>query len=130
MTAGYKNLFTITGPGSPSILVNVFVAIEQHVEWIRDCLAHLASKNLSAIEALPSAEKPWGEEVQNVANRTLLAKANSWYVGANIEGKPKVFLPYAGGMANTPRFASELLPKVIVVFGSPRRRCLRQRNRS
>ncbi|TQF27669.1 cyclohexanone monooxygenase [Bradyrhizobium sp. UNPF46] len=99
MTSGFKNLFMITGPGSPSILVNVFVAIEQHVEWITQCLTHMRQENKSVIDAEETAERHWREEVDAIANRTLLAKANSWYVGANIEGKPRVFLPYAGGMA-------------------------------
>ncbi|WP_454624674.1 flavin-containing monooxygenase [Bradyrhizobium cenepequi] len=98
MTAGFKNLFMITGPGSPSILVNVFVAIEQHVEWITQCLMHMLKQKKSVIDVEEAAERAWREEVDAVANRTLLAKANSWYVGANIEGKPRVFLPYAGGM--------------------------------
>jgi cation diffusion facilitator CzcD-associated flavoprotein CzcO len=97
--AGFPNLFTITGPGSPSVLCNMPVAIEQHVDWITECIAHMRANGLERIEARPDAVDKWVAEVNNVANKTLLPLAkHSWYLGANIPGKPRVFMPYAGGM--------------------------------
>jgi cation diffusion facilitator CzcD-associated flavoprotein CzcO len=97
--AGFPNLFTITGPGSPSVLCNMPVAIEQHADWITDCIEHMRSNGLERIEARSEAVEKWVGEVNEVANRTLLPIAkHSWYLGANIPGKPRVFMPYAGGM--------------------------------
>ena len=97
---GFPNLFTITGPGSPSVLCNMPVAIEQHVEWITDCVAHLRAQGLSTIEADPGAAETWSAHVNDAANATLLPMAgHSWYLGANVPGKPRMFMPYAGGMA-------------------------------
>jgi cation diffusion facilitator CzcD-associated flavoprotein CzcO len=97
--AGFPNLFTITGPGSPSVLCNMPVAIEQHAEWIANCIAHLRANNLETIEAKPEAVENWVREVNELAHKTLLPMAkHSWYLGANIPGKPRVFMPYAGGM--------------------------------
>jgi len=98
MTAGFPNLFTITGPGSPSVLSNMIVSIEQHVDWISDCLAHLRSPAVACIEADSQAEDNWVAHVNEVAYTTLYPQANSWYMGANIEGKPRVFMPYIGGV--------------------------------
>jgi cation diffusion facilitator CzcD-associated flavoprotein CzcO len=98
MTAGFPNLFLITGPGSPSVLSNMMVSIEQHVDWIADCLAYLRSRRLGCIEATPEAEDSWVAHVNEVADSTLYPLANSWYVGANIPGKPRVFMPYIGGV--------------------------------
>ena len=98
--AGFPNLFTITGPGSPSVLCNMPVAIEQHVDWITDCIAHMRQRGLDRIEAKAEAADKWVEQVNEVANGTLLMQAaSSWYLGANVPGKPRVFMPYAGGMA-------------------------------
>jgi cyclohexanone monooxygenase len=97
---GFPNLFTITGPGSPSVLVNVIIAVEQHSDWIMDCIDYMRSKGLSTIEAEPEAEDRWVEHVNEKADETLYPMANSWYVGANIPGKPRVFMPYVGGFAN------------------------------
>ena len=98
--AGFPNLFTITGPGSPSVLCNMPVAIEQHVEWITDCIAHMRANRLDRIEARPEAMDSWVDQVNAAANATLLPLAkHSWYLGANVPGKPRVFMPYAGGMA-------------------------------
>ncbi len=98
--AGFPNLFTITGPGSPSVLCNMPVPIEQHVEWITDCIGHLRSQGLATIEAREDAMDRWVGEVNAAANATLLPQAaHSWYLGANVPGKPRVFMPYAGGMA-------------------------------
>jgi cation diffusion facilitator CzcD-associated flavoprotein CzcO len=95
--AGFPNLFTITGPGSPSVLCNMPVAIEQHADC--NCIDHMRSKGLERIEARPEAVEEWVAEVNEMASRTLLPMAtHSWYLGANIPGKPRVFMPYAGGM--------------------------------
>jgi len=97
--AGFPNLFTITGPGSPSVLCNMPVAIEQHADWITNCIRHLREQGLERIEARLDAVDKWVEEVNQVASKTLLPMAkHSWYLGANIPGKPRVFMPYAGGM--------------------------------
>jgi cyclohexanone monooxygenase len=96
--AGFPNLFTITGPGSPSVLSNMIVSIEQHVDWIADCLAHLRTHALGAIEATVEAQDAWGAHVNEVGNATLYPLANSWYMGANIPGKPRIFMPYVGGV--------------------------------
>ena len=98
--AGFPNLFTVTGPGSPSVLVNMPVAIEQHVEWITACIAHLRARGLARIEPTPAAVDGWVAHANEAANATLLPKVkHSWYLGANVPGKPRVFMPYAGGMA-------------------------------
>ena len=97
---GYPNMFTVTGPGSPSVLANMPVAIEQHTQWIADCIAHLRDVGASRIEADAEAAAEWMAHVNEAAHETLLPKANhSWYLGANVPGKPRVFMPYAGGMA-------------------------------
>ena len=97
--AGFPNLFTITGPGSPSVLCNMPVAIEQHADWITDCIGHMRAHGLEKIEARPEAVDRWVAEVNEAAGKTVLPMAtHSWYPGANIPGKPRVFMPYAGGM--------------------------------
>jgi cyclohexanone monooxygenase len=98
MVAGFPNLFTITGPGSPSVLSNMPPTIEHHVDWIARALADLEAKRRSTIEATPDAEEAWVAHVNEVAAMTLFPKANSWYMGANVPGKPRVFLPYLGGV--------------------------------
>ena len=96
---GFPNLFTITGPGSPSVLTNMPVAIEQHVDWITQCLADMQNEGFEKIEATEAATVKWLERVSVAANKTLLPLAkHSWYLGANIPGKPQLFMPYAGGM--------------------------------
>ena len=94
MTSGFPNLFIITGAGSPSVLVNMIVGIEHHVEWICDCLGYLRKQGLNSIEATAAAEDRWVDHVNAAANRTLMPMANSWFLGANIPGKPRVFMPY------------------------------------
>jgi cyclohexanone monooxygenase len=96
--AGFPNLFAITGPGSPSVLSNMIVSIEQHVDWIADCLAHLLARGLATVEATAAAETAWMAHVGEVGQATLYPAANSWYMGANIPGKPRVFMPYVGGV--------------------------------
>jgi cation diffusion facilitator CzcD-associated flavoprotein CzcO len=110
--AGFPNLFTITGPGSPSVLCNMPVPIEQHVEWIADCIAHMRERGLKRIEATAEAADTWVEHVNEAASATLLPLANSsWYLGANVPGKPRVFMPYAGGMARYRRICDEVATK-------------------
>jgi cation diffusion facilitator CzcD-associated flavoprotein CzcO len=94
--AGFPNLFTITGPQSPSVLSNMPVSIEQHVEWIADCIDNLRKAGKTVIEATPEAQDRWVAHVNEVVGMTLMVRANSWYMGANIPGKPRVFLPYLG----------------------------------
>ena len=98
MTAGFPNLFMVTGPGSPSVLSNVIVSIEQHVEWISDCIQHLTANSCAQIEATQAAENNWVAHVNQLASATLFLNANSWYLGANVPGKPRVFMPYVGGV--------------------------------
>ena len=98
MVAGFPNLFTVTGPGSPSVLSNMIVSIEQHVDWITACLQHLYQAGLAVIEPDGAAQDAWVEHVNEVAHRTLYPHANSWYMGANVPGKPRVFMPYIGGV--------------------------------
>lgn len=97
--AGFPNLFMTTGPGSPSVLTNMPVAIEQHVEWIADCIAHMRNNGIRTIEPSDEAVRSWGAHVEECARATLLYDAkHSWYFGSNVEGKPQVFMPYAGGL--------------------------------
>ncbi|HVY15194.1 MAG TPA: NAD(P)/FAD-dependent oxidoreductase [Rhodopila sp.] len=98
MTAGFPNLFMVTGPGSPSVLSNMMVSIEQHVDWIADCLAALGQRQARCIEPTQAAEDDWVAHVNEVAYTTLYPQAASWYMGANIPGKPRVFMPYIGGV--------------------------------
>ncbi len=94
--AGFPNLFTITGPQSPSVLTNMPVAIEQHVEWVSECIEAMRQSGKSVIEAMPEAQEKWVAHVNEVVNMTLMTGANSWYMSANIPGKPRAFLPYLG----------------------------------
>ena len=98
MVAGLPNFFMVTGPGSPSVLSNVVVSIEQHVDFISDCLSYMGDRGLSRIDADPKAQNDWIQHVADVANKSLLATAASWYTGANIPGKPRIFMPYMGGV--------------------------------
>ena len=94
--AGFPNLFTITGPGSPSVLTNMIVSIEQHVDWIGDCIAWMRARGLQTIEATPGAQEAWVNHVNAVADTTLYPTCNSWYLGANVPGKTRVFMPLIG----------------------------------
>ena len=95
-TAGFPNLFFISGPGSPSVLTNMICSIEQHVNWIGDCIEHLRRTDAATIEATPAAEEAWVAHVNAVAGATLYPTCNSWYLGKNIPGKPQVFMPLVG----------------------------------
>jgi cyclohexanone monooxygenase len=108
MTAGFPNMFMITGPGSPSVLSNMIVSIEQHVDWISDCLSDLRLRQCDCIEPTLSAENDWVQHVNDVAYTTLYPSAASWYMGANIPGKPRVFMPYIGGVGTYRQKCSEI----------------------
>ena len=96
---GFPNLFFITGPGSPSVLTNMPQSIDQNVTWITDCIAYMKSRKVSIIEANEKAMEKWMHHVKETVAQTLFLNANhSWYLGANIPGKPRVFMPYAGGL--------------------------------
>jgi cyclohexanone monooxygenase len=97
MVSGFPNLFTITGPGSPSVLANMIAAIEQHVDWIARAIETMRGKGETRIEATTEAQDDWAEEVRRVADGTLFPLANSWYNGDNIAGKPRMFMAYVGG---------------------------------
>jgi cation diffusion facilitator CzcD-associated flavoprotein CzcO len=94
---GFPNLFTITGPQSPSVLTNMPVSIEQHVEWIADCISHMLTAGYTRIEATETAETQWVSQTNVVADGMLFSEAESWYRGANVPGKPRIFTPYPGG---------------------------------
>ena len=107
--AGFPNLFTVTGPGSPSVLSNMPVSIEQHVDWITDCIAHMEANGFASIETTQEAMAEWVAHVNDVANSTLMPKANhSWYHGTNVPGKPVVFMPYAGGIPRYRKICDEV----------------------
>jgi cyclohexanone monooxygenase len=107
--AGFPNMFTITGPGSPSVVSNVIVSIEQHVDWIAECLRYLREQDVDTIEPDPEAEAAWTQHVQEVAAGTLYPQAPSWFVGANVPGKPRVFMPYLGGVPAYRRRCEEVV---------------------
>ena len=97
-TADFPNMFMITGPQSPSVLSNMPVSIEQHVEWISDFIEYLREHAIDVVDADPQAEVDWVQHVSDIADQTMYMLADSWYLGANIPGKPRVFMPYAGGV--------------------------------
>jgi cyclohexanone monooxygenase len=111
MSAGFPNLFIITGPGSPSVLSNMMVSIEQHVDWITDCIGYMRDRDLVAMEANKDAEDNWVDHVNEVAHRTLYPQANSWYMGANIPGKPRIFMPYIGGVGAYRQICNDVAAK-------------------
>ena len=96
--AGFPNLFALAGPGSPSVLSNMLVSIEQHVNWVAACIGYVTEQGLTRVEASARAQADWVEHVNEVAGQTLYPTCNSWYLGANIPGKPRIFMPYAGGV--------------------------------
>ena len=95
---GFPNLFTITGPSSPSVLSNMLVSIEQHVDWVSDCIGWMNANDKTAIEPSDEAERDWAEHTAHLAGMTLFPQADSWYMGANVPGKPRMFLAYVGGV--------------------------------
>ncbi|MEU8228355.1 hypothetical protein AB0C12_02000 [Actinoplanes sp. NPDC048967] len=110
-SAGFPNMFMITGPGSPSVLSNMVVSIEQHVDWVAGVIRHLDTEGLRTIEATPQAQDDWVAHVNEIAGYTLYPKANSWYMGANVPGKPRVFMPYAGGVGAYRKRCDEVAAK-------------------
>ena len=111
MVSGFPNMFIVTGPGSPGVKTQMIASIEQHVDWIADCIGHLRQKGFDRIEASPQAELDWVEHVNKVADSTLYPLANSWYMGANIPGKPRVFMPYVGGYDRYKRHCEAIAAK-------------------
>lgn len=105
---GFPNLFMVTGPGSPSVLGNMPTSIEQHVDWICDCLRDMQARGRHQIEPTAESEAAWGEEVRTLADATLFPQADSWYLGANIPGKPRVFMPYIGGFGTYRKLCAEI----------------------
>ncbi|MEQ9642988.1 MAG: NAD(P)/FAD-dependent oxidoreductase [Alphaproteobacteria bacterium] len=103
-TVGFPNMFMITGPGSPSVLASMIQAIEQHADWITDCIAHCRAVGVETIEPTLEEEDAWVEHVNEVAAASLRSTCSSWYVGANIPGRPRVFMPYIGGF---PRYVEK-----------------------
>jgi cation diffusion facilitator CzcD-associated flavoprotein CzcO len=116
-THGFPNLFMITGPQSPSVLSNMPVSIEQHVDWITDCLRYLRETGRDTIEPLPSAEDDWVDHHNEVTQTTLLPMANSWWVGANIPGKPRNLYPYVGGVGTYRQICDEVAARDYDGFG-------------
>ncbi len=106
--AGFPNLFMVTAPGSPSVLSNMIVSIEQHVDWITDAIAHALRAGIVRIEAERQAQDDWVEHVNEAASHTLYPRAASWYMGANIPGKPRVFMPYLGGVGAYRKICDEV----------------------
>ena len=113
---GFPNFFAITGPGSPSVLSNMMVSIEQHVDWISDCVDHLRQNGLTTIEPTATAEDGWVQHVNDAASISLFPKANSWYMGANVPGKPRVFLPFVGGVGYYRRVCDEVADRGYLGF--------------
>ena len=109
--SGFPNLFMVTGPGSPSVLCNMLVAIEQHINWISDCISHMEGNGLSQIEPTEQAEDQWVVQVNQVAEGTMYTapSCNSWYLGANIPGKPRIFMPYVGGYPQYKALCDEIV---------------------
>ncbi|MEW2354433.1 NAD(P)/FAD-dependent oxidoreductase [Spirillospora sp. NPDC029432] len=107
-THGFPNMFFMAGPGSPSVISNVVVSIEQHVEWVADHIEHLRASGLTRSEAEPEHEDAWVEHVNEVAAATLYPIGNSWYLGANVPGKPRVFMPYVGGVGHYRQVCAEV----------------------
>jgi cation diffusion facilitator CzcD-associated flavoprotein CzcO len=107
---GFPNLFTVTGPGSPSVLTNMIVSIEQHVDWIADCIRYMDEHELHSIEPRLEAEDAWIAHVNEIADGTMMTaeSCNSWYLGANIPGKPRIFMPYVGGVGEFRRKCDEV----------------------
>jgi cation diffusion facilitator CzcD-associated flavoprotein CzcO/acetyl esterase/lipase len=114
--AGFPNLFLITGPGSPSALSNMVVSIEQHADWVADRIAELSAAGYDRIEPTQQAEDGWVQHVNDYADITLMPRANSWYMGANVPGKPRVFLPYVGGVDRYRHTCDEVVARGMIGF--------------
>ena len=96
--AGFPNLFTVTGPGSPSALTNLIRSIEHHGDWMTNAITYMRDNNIAAMVPTLGAQADWTAHVAEVANKTLFTRTKSWYMGTNIPGKPQVFMAYAGGL--------------------------------
>jgi cation diffusion facilitator CzcD-associated flavoprotein CzcO/acetyl esterase/lipase len=116
MTKDFPNLFMITGPGSPSVLSNMMVSIEQHVDWVTDTLVHMRDNGWDTIEPTDTAEDGWVRHGSDFANISLMKDTNSWYMGANVPGKPRVMLPYLGGVDGYRRVCNEVVEKGYLGF--------------
>ena len=123
--AGFPNLFVVTGPGSPSVLSNMVVSIEQHVDWIADAIAHVEERGLETIEPTEEAEDGWVEHVAEVGNATLFPRADSWYLGSNIPGKPRVLIAYLGGVGPYRKICDEVAAKGYEGFARGARQAAR-----
>ncbi len=108
---GFPNMFTVTGPQSPSVLSNMMISIEQHIDWITDCISHMKDNGLATVEADKKAQAEWVEHSNEVGMATLYPLANSWYMGANVPGKPRVFLPYIGGVGPYREICDDVVAK-------------------
>jgi cation diffusion facilitator CzcD-associated flavoprotein CzcO len=120
--AGFPNLFTVTGPGSPSIAMNAPVAIEHHVDWIADCLEYMDAHGYTSVEPTREAQDAWVQHVAEVGAQSLLLQANSYQTGANIPGKPRVVLPYTGGQPRYRAHCSEVVEAGYAGFKFTERR--------
>ena len=109
MSEAFPNLFMITGPGSPSVKSNMLVSIEQHVDFVTESIIYMREHGLELMEPDVAAEDDWVDHVQEAANKTLFPRANSWYMGANIPGKPRLFMPYIGGVGTYRRICEEVV---------------------
>lgn len=116
MTHEFPNLFTVTGPGSPSVTTNMIMSIEQHVEWISDCITYTRNQGYSIIEPSERAEINWTQYVNDWANLTLFPEAKSWYTGANISGKPQGFMPYIGGLGSYTKICNDVVQQEYLGF--------------
>jgi cation diffusion facilitator CzcD-associated flavoprotein CzcO len=110
-TVGFPNFFMITGPGSPCVLSNMIVSIEQHVDWIATCIEFMRSRQLDTVEPSLEAEDDWVKTVHEVGHSTLYPLANSWYTGTNISGKVRMFTPYAGGVGTYRRICEGVVER-------------------
>ena len=121
-SVGFPNLFMITGPGSPSVLASMIQAIEQHVDWMADCMGHMRDIGAQTIEPVLENEDAWVEHVNEVSTVSLRSTCSSWYVGANIPGRPRVFMPYIGGFPVYVQKCNEVMSggfKGFVLEGAP-----------
>ena len=110
-TRGFPNMFMVTGPGSPSVLGNMPVSIEQHVDWICEAIKYMRQRGVQLMEPTVEAERKWGEHVKELADATLFTSTDSWYMGANVPGKPRVFLPYIGGFGTYRKLCKSVADK-------------------
>src|SRR5262249_6477459 len=118
MTAGFPNFFMITGPGSPSVLSNMVVSIEQHVDWVGACLDRMRTERLDVVEPTPVAEAGWLQHVNDCADITLYPTPDSWYMGANVPDKPRVFFAYVGGVDGYLKPCAEVVKRGSLGFTS------------